>query len=324
MSAGNDIAGARPRIAVVIVTFNSGDVLEDALESLRAQTGIDLTAVVVADNASTDGSLGIAEAADGLPVRTIQTGRNAGYAAAINIGMDALDMRKIDAVFLMNPDCRLQPDALHRLAGALREPGRGIAVPLIVNPDGTLQPSLRRRPAVGRAIVEAIIGGNRAGRIGALGELVMDSRAYREPGPTAWATGAAMLIATDAIRDLGPWDESFLLYSEETEYCLRAGDRGWTVWYEPAAVVEHIGGESGTNPVLAALVVTNKVELFRRRRGAPASWAYHAAVALGEGVRALLGRRTARTAFTALFSAARRRQIRQTITGEAGPLKEIR
>jgi N-acetylglucosaminyl-diphospho-decaprenol L-rhamnosyltransferase len=316
MTAGTGRTGAEPRVAVVIVTFNSGDVLDGALKSLGTQAGIHLTAVVVADNASKDDSVAIAEAATGLPVRTLRVGRNSGYAAAINAGMDTLDLRKVDAIFLMNPDCRLRPDALSRLAAALREPGRGIAVPLILNPDGSLQPSLRRRPTVGRAVVEAVIGGEMAGRVGALGELVMDPRAYREPGATVWATGAAMLIAADAIRDLGAWDESFLLYSEETEYCLRAGDRGWTIWYEPGAVVEHIGGESGTNPVLAALVVTNKVELFRRRRGAPAAWVYHAAVALGEGVRALLGRRTARAAFVALFSAARRRQIRQTITGE--------
>jgi N-acetylglucosaminyl-diphospho-decaprenol L-rhamnosyltransferase len=105
------------------------------------------------------------------------------------------------------------------------------------------------------------------------------------------------------------------LYSEETEYCLRAADQGWTLWYEPASVVEHIGGESGTNPLLAALLVANKVELFRRRRGAPVSWAYHAVVALGEGVRALAGRQTSRASIAALFSAARRAQIRRTIAG---------
>ena len=78
-----------------------------------------------------------------------------------------------------------------------------------------------------------------------------------------WVTGAALLIRWDVLTAVGPWDESFLLYSEETEYFLRAADRGWTVWYEPAAQVEHVGGESRTNPTLAALLVVNKVKLFR-------------------------------------------------------------
>jgi N-acetylglucosaminyl-diphospho-decaprenol L-rhamnosyltransferase len=305
-----------PRIAVVIVTFNSAVVLGQCLGSLTDQ-GVHLTDVVVADNASKDDSVAVAEAATHLPIRVVQTGRNAGYAAAINAGVDAVDLRKLDAVFVMNPDCRLRPRALARLAAALREPGRAIAVPRILHPDGTLQPSLRRAPTVRRALAAAVIGGNRAGRIGTLGEVVTDPRRYEQPGPAVWATGAAMLVSTEAIRDLGPWDESFLLYSEETEYALRAADRGWTLWYEPAAVVEHVGGESTTNPTLAALLAVNKVVLFRRRRGRAASGAYHAALALGEGLRALTGRPTARASVAALLRPVRRgQQLKQKITWE--------
>lgn len=309
---GDDAA----HIAVVIVTFNSADVLEGCLRSLGSQCGVRLSAVVVADNASDDDCVAIAESATDLPIRTVQLGRNAGYAAAINAGVAALDLRKLDAVFVMNPDCRLRADTLLQLASTLREPGRAIAVPRLVNPGGSLQPSLRRKPTVARAVAEAIIGGGLAGRIGTLGELVVNPREYDHPGHAVWATGAAMLLSAEAIRDLGPWDESFLLYSEETEYCLRAADRGWTLWYEPAAVVEHIGGDSGTNPLLAALLVVNKVELFRRRSGSAASWAYYVAVAFGEAIRALAGRRTARAAIVALCSRSRRALIRRTIAGE--------
>jgi GT2 family glycosyltransferase len=310
----NDIDG-RARIAVVIITFNSADVLAGCLRSLTTQAEVDLAAVVVADNASKDDGVAIAEGMTDLPMTTVQMGRNAGYAAALNAGIATLDLRKLDAVFVMNPDCRLRPGALQPLALALREPGRAIAVPLLLNPDGSLQPSLRREPTVGRALAEAIIGGDRAGRIGTLGELVFDPREYERAGTAAWATGAAMLMSAAAIRELGPWDESFLLYSEETEYCLRAADRGWALWYEPAAVVEHIGGDSGTNPLLAALLVVNKVELFRRRRPGPVSWAYFAAVTLGEAARAAAGRATARASVGALVSRSRRARIRQTIVG---------
>jgi GT2 family glycosyltransferase len=294
-----------PRIAIVIVTYNSADVLSDCLRSITPQ-GVRLAAVVVADNASRDESLAIAEAAVELPIRTVQLGRNAGYAAAVNAGIAALDIREIDAVFVMNPDCQLRSDTLLLLSGALGPPGRGIAVPRLLNPDGTLQPSLRRTPTVRRALAEALIGGELAGRIGTLGELVTDPREYERPGPAAWATGAAMLISVEALRDVGPWDETFLLYSEETEFALRAADRGWTLWYDPAAVVEHIGGDSGTNPTLAALLVVNKVRLFRRRRSAVAATAYYLALVAGEGARALAGRQTSRAAVAALIRPSRR------------------
>jgi len=166
-------------------------------------------------------------------------------------------------VFVMNPDCRLRPDTLHRLVKSLPQPGRAIAGPRLFNPGRSLQPSLRRSPTVGPARAEVVIGGDLAGRIGNLGELVVSPREYDDPDQAVWATGAAMLPSADAIRNLGPWDESFLLYSEETECCLRAADRGWTLWYEPAAVVEYIGGELCTNPALfAPMLVANKVKLF--------------------------------------------------------------
>ncbi|WP_214103466.1 glycosyltransferase family 2 protein [Acrocarpospora catenulata] len=293
-----------PRVAVVIVTYNSADVLPGCLSSLVAGSeGVDLAEVVVADNASKDGSPRIAEEAG---ARVVHTGRNAGYAAAINAGVAALDLDAMDAVYVLNPDCRVPPGSILTLARALEQPGVGLVAPRMVNPDGSLQPSLRRMPTIGRAVAEAVIGGNRAGRIGRLGELITDPREYERAGPVAWATGAALLISVQAIRELGPWDESFLLYSEETEYALRAADQGWALWYEPAALVEHIGGDSGINPTLAALLLVNKVKLFRRRRGRLAGAVYYLTVLAGESVRALAGRRVSQRSVHWLLRPSRR------------------
>jgi GT2 family glycosyltransferase len=218
-------------------------------------------------------------------------------------------------VLVLNPDCRLRPDTLRVLARALRQPGRAFSAPKLVNPDGSLQPTLRRAPTVGRALAEAVIGGDRAGRIGSLGELIFDPALHDTPGPAAWVTGAALLMSAAAIRELGPWDESFLLYSEETEYCLRATDRGWTIWYEPAAVVEHIGGESAVNPMLYTLMMVNKVLLFRRRHGMVSGLAYHGAVLTGEAIRAAAGRRTSKAALGPLMRTSRRDDVIATLTG---------
>lgn len=296
-----------PRVGVIVVTYNSAEVLGHCLDSLLpGAAGVQLVKVVVADNNSRDDSLKIARAAERLPILTVQTGANLGYAAAVNAGIAMFDPGEIDAVYVLNPDCRLRPGSLRPLMAALDAPGRGIAVPMIVNPDGSLQPSLRHAPTVGRAWAEALIGGTLAGRLGPLGELITDPRAYRTPGPAVWATGAAMLISTLVLKEVGPWDESFLLYSEETEYALRARDHGYGLWYEPASTVEHIGGESGTNPALAALVTVNRVALFRRRSGPVAGHLYYLGVLVGTVIRAAVGRSTAKASLTALLRPSRR------------------
>jgi GT2 family glycosyltransferase len=298
-------AAHRSRIAAVIVTHNSAAVIADCLDSFQDQ-GVDLRAVVVADNNSTDETLEIVRAAVHLPIRSVQLGRNAGYAAAINAGIAALDLADVEAVFVMNPDCRLRPQAAARLADRLRRPGCGISVPRLINPDGSLQPSLRRRPTIGRAAAEAVLGGRRAGRIGGLGELITDERRYTTAGPVAWATGAAMLIATRLIAEVGEWDESFLLYSEETEFALRAADHGWTLWYEPAASVVHIGGEAATNPFLATLLIENKVRLFRSRHDPVRTIFYRGALLAGLVARAAAGQPIARASAVALLRPSRR------------------
>ncbi|MFI6481532.1 glycosyltransferase family 2 protein [Nonomuraea sp. NPDC050663] len=291
------------KIAIVIVTYNSAEVLEGCLESLsRGSQGTRLSHVVVADNASADNSCAVATSARELPVQVVQMGRNAGYAAAVNAGVDSLPLEDLDAVLVLNPDCRLHPGSLGYLAKAMDlGERRGITVPRLVNPDQSLQPSLRRDPAIHRQLAESVIGGTRAGRIGSLGELITDPRHYDQPGPAVWATGAAMLISTSLIKEIGSWDESFFLYSEETEYALRARDHGWSLWYEPQAVFEHIGGESDTNPALYALLMVNRVRLFYRRRGRIAGGIHHGLIIAGESVRALTGRRTARAALKAVL-----------------------
>src|SRR6266498_2308968 len=126
------------RVAIVIVTYNSAEVLAGCLGSLREGcAGVRLTEVVVADNASADESVRIAKEATDLPIQTVQLGRNAGYAAGFNAGVAALSGP--DAVLLLNPDCRLRPGSVAVLARALAGPGRGIAAPRLLNSDGSLQ-----------------------------------------------------------------------------------------------------------------------------------------------------------------------------------------
>ena len=114
-------SGPLPRVSVVVVTYNSADVVERCLTSLRdgGADGVELTEVVVVDNASQDDTLARAEAVGGVPVRVVRLGANLGYAAGINAGVDSLAEPHPDAVMVLNPDCRLRRGALATLAHSL-------------------------------------------------------------------------------------------------------------------------------------------------------------------------------------------------------------
>ncbi|MCK2214725.1 glycosyltransferase family 2 protein [Actinomadura sp. ATCC 31491] len=272
-------------LAVVIVTYFSERVVGDCLRSLQA-AGAGDARVLVVDNDSADATVERARAA--LPaVEVVRTGRNAGFAGGVNAGIAAAPGCD---VLVLNPDIRLAPGAITALREALAVPGTGIAVPRLTAEDGTVHPSLRRRPTVLRALGEALLGGYRAGRVPALGELVVDPAAYERPGTADWATGAAWLVSRACLDALGPLDERYFLYSEETEYMLRAGDHGLAVRYEPRAVAVHLGGEQATSSTLWALATANRVRLHRERHGRARALAMRGAVTLNEAVRALARR----------------------------------
>ncbi|MER5622846.1 glycosyltransferase [Streptosporangium sp. NPDC002544] len=280
---GSDMAvPARPQLAVVIVTYSSGQVVEGCLRSLDAAlAGAGPARVVVVDNASADDTVErVREAAP--EAKVIQTGRNAGFAAGVNAGIAAADGCD---VLVLNPDIRLAPGSVLLLRQALAVPGTGIAAPHLTAETGELHLSLRRRPTVLRALGEALLGGHRAGRFHPLGELVVEPAAYGRPHTVDWVTGAAWLVSRACLDALGPLDERYFLYSEETEYMLRAGEAGFAVRYEPRAVAVHLGGEQSTSSRLWALSAANRVRMHRERYGRPRGQLMRLAVGLNELVR---------------------------------------
>jgi GT2 family glycosyltransferase len=180
----------------------------------------------------------------------------------------------------------------------------GIAVPRLLDARGELIWSMRRAPSVLRAWADAVVGAERVGRIPALGEVVTDPGLYRAAGPTDWAEGSTQLISAACWRTVGEWDESFFLYSEETDFDLRAGDHGLITWYEPAAVAVHLEGGSAGSPAQWSLLVVNRVRMFGRRHGRVRSGLFWAAAVAREGSRALLGKATSRAALRCLVDPA--------------------
>ncbi|MFE9257681.1 glycosyltransferase family 2 protein [Streptomyces sp. NPDC006879] len=315
MSPRHPATGTGP-VAVLVVTWNSSAVLPDFLASLpTGMAGLDWR-LVVADNDSADDTVDVLSSL--APDATVvQTGHNAGYAAGVNAALDAAARWEggYRAALVCNPDIRMRSGCAKALVHSLEtklEDGRqvGITVPLLYEEDGrTLVHSLRRESSVTRALGEAVVGNRRAGRFPRWSELVTDTAAYEHETVTDWATGALMALSGTCLAACGAWDESFFLYSEETEFCLRARDRGFVTRLEPTAAATHLGGDSQVSPRLWTLLTLNRVRLYQRRHGPAATAAFRAAVLLRESSRAALGRSASRSAARALASPSALRTI---------------
>ena len=284
-----------PDIAVVVVTYNSEHVLGGLLDSLPAALEGASADVVIVDNGSSDGTVQLAEQRQDC--RLVRA-TNLGYAAGLNHGIR--EAARAEAVLVLNPDVRLWPGFLTPMLSALGQDRTGIVAPRIVNPDGTLFYSLRRDPTVRRAMGLNFTGWP------AVTEAVSDDEEYENPRVVCWALGAVLLLSRSCLETVGPWDESFFLYSEETEYCLRAHDRGFVTRYEPASVAEHIGGQSGQTAKTHTMMVINRIRLYRRRHGAAASWCFYGASLASELSWVARGRRESRSSVNALLRPSRR------------------
>jgi GT2 family glycosyltransferase len=297
-------------IAVVVVTYFSERLLPDLIASLdTGLKGLDWH-LTVADNASGDAT--VATLRQLAPsARVIAMGRNAGYSAGINAAVAAAD--PFTAILVLNPDIRLAPDCgqalLHTLRGSSRT---GIAVPRLERGDGSFIPVLRREPSVLRAYGDALLGARRAGRYPRLGELVLGDTAYAADTAADWAAGSAMLISKECWDACGPWDESFFLYSEETDFALRARDAGFPTRLAAQARAVHLEGDSKQSPFLWTMLTLNRARLFRRRHGRLAFRAYWSALVLRESSRALTGNKASWRAARALLSP-------KTLKGRPGP-----
>lgn len=282
-------------VAAVVVTYNSARHIDALLDSLPAAFGDVPYTTVVVDNGSTDETLTLLRRrGDCSVVESVNDGYGAGMNKAVRYAPEAAD------ILVLNPDVELDADSVPRMLRVLRRPDVGIVVPRTRELDGSLSPTLRRTPTVARA------GGLSFTRLPAFAERIEDPRAYATEHPVDWAVGAIWLVDRECFDTLGGFDPSYFLYSEETDFALRARDRGWLSVYAPAAGGMHVGGGSGTNHETHTMLMVNRVRLIRRRRGARAAWMYYGITLLVELRRGLLGHRASWPTLRALVRPSRR------------------
>jgi N-acetylglucosaminyl-diphospho-decaprenol L-rhamnosyltransferase len=226
---------SEPAVAVAVVSWNTRDLLETCLHSLRHDFEAGRAEVWVVDNASSDGSPDMVEA-DFPWVRLVRSRENLGFGRAVNLVAGRTAAPWIAAA---NSDIRLEPGALPALleAGA-RDPEAAIVAPMLVLPDESIQPSVQPFPTLTNTALLRLRAYRLSPRIGRR----LCLRAYRDPaqvGHVDWAAGAFLLIRRGPFDDLGGFDREQWLYAEDLDLAWRISRAGWKVLYEPSAVVRH-------------------------------------------------------------------------------------
>ncbi len=230
-------------MSAVVVSYNSATYLPDCLRSLRSEG---VTDVVVVDNASSDGSVEVARAAD-PEARVVEAGANLGFGSAANRGVATT---LSEYVLILNPDTVVEPGTVKALSEAFdRDPDLAVVGPRMENLDGTLYPSVRRFPDLGVALGHAFLG------------LVWPANPYTRryrmldwdhDNPAAdvdWVGGACVLVRRTAFDVVGGFDEAYFMYVEDVDLCWRLGQAGWRIGYEPGGRVVHaLGGSSRLVP----------------------------------------------------------------------------
>ncbi len=228
-------------MAVVVVSFNTREVLERCLESVIAAFPVE---TVVVDNGSSDGSPDLVRTR--FPsVRLIVSNENLGYGGAANQGIGACSA---PGVLLLNSDTVLARDALASLGGYLASrPRVAVVGPKLVRPDGSLQRSAFAYPSavdtlLGESGMHLIIG-----RVPLLRERWYRTWSHSAARRVPWVVGAALAIRRNAFEGVGGFDAGYFMYFEEVDLCRRLELEGFETHFAPVTTVVHLGRASTDN-----------------------------------------------------------------------------
>lgn len=299
-----------PDISVLIVNWNTRELIERCLDSLPAGVGAGRTfETIVVDNASTDGSLDVLAARSDIDL--FQNDRNLGFAAAVN---QSCRESRAPLVLLLNPDVVVRPGSVGALAELLdARPELAGAAPLYQNPDGTFEPFHFRFPTFSVLLANSSAPFRRLPgmqqRLRSFQMLDVDfSRPRRVPQPSA----SCLLLRREHLEPDGIFDERYPIFFNDVQLARSLAAKGRELWVTPEAVVVHDGHASTRQlgPALKRQYVGSLVRMLTEtgpRRNAAA----YRAVVLVQGLVLLLLRRPGAMSLRDLVAAA---------SGDPGPL----
>jgi N-acetylglucosaminyl-diphospho-decaprenol L-rhamnosyltransferase len=224
-------------VSVIVAAHNAGTYLARCLGALSGQGH----EVILVDSASTDGTAELA--GESFPdVVVSRLDLNEGYGAALNAG---LRVASRPYVLLMNADAWPQEGAIEALVEfAKSDPCIGVVGPRLVNPDGTLQPSVRGFPTPWRLATEYFFLRWLGPRTGVLNAFYGSGFDHRSARDAEFLVGAVLLVPRTLVQEIGGFDTDFFMFNEEVDFCYRVRQRGLRVSFYPGAEFVHIGGAS--------------------------------------------------------------------------------
>jgi len=248
---------AEPQVSVVVVTWNALPWVERSLESVRGRE------TVVVDHGSTDGTLELVRRR--FPDARVLEQENRGMGGGNNAGMRVAGGRYF---FLLNSDAWVVGDGLDRLIEfADQHPEAAVVGPKLLNPDGTLQRSVRAEPTLWRLATEYLFLRKLAPHSRRLNPLYVGDFAHDRIVEADWLYGPALLVRREAADAVGLFDESFFMFSEETDWLTRFRRAGWKVLFFPGAEVVHVGAASHGDRMFVENL-RGQLRWFDKHRGA--------------------------------------------------------
>ena len=252
-------------ISIIIVNWNTKELLLDCLTSVYATTaGLSIETIVV-DNGSHDGSGQAVQ--DRFPqAHLIQNTENRGFAKANN---QALARTTGRYALLLNSDALLTEGALNQLVSFMdTTPEAGIAAGQYLNEDGSKQNSFDNFPTLATELLNKTLL-----RVLFPNTYPSKKKEYREPMEVDSVIGACMVVRAEAIKEIGPLDEDYFFFLEETDWCFRMHRAGWKIYHLPHINVYHLQGKSKEkNPSKAWIEYYRSVYLFFKKQRNPRSY----------------------------------------------------
>ncbi|HCE17434.1 MAG TPA: glycosyltransferase family 2 protein [Anaerolinea thermolimosa] len=277
-----------PEVSVIIVNWNARQYLARCLAALVEHgAGVDYDLWVV-DNASEDDSVAFVQQA--YPqAHLIMNAQNVGFARANN---QAIAQSTGRFLLLLNSDAFLQAGALESLLQAMRNhPDTGIAGAQLFYEDGRLQRSCYAFPTLASELWQTLWLDRLFPHSRVFGGYQMTWWAMDTPREVDWVMGACILVRREALEQVGGFDESFFMYSEETDLCYRMKQAGWKVRYVPDARVVHVWGGSANLAGRETLVrlYQSRVQFFRKHYGPLTAFGYKLLLGFSSLVRTAMG-----------------------------------
>lgn len=229
-----------PRVSAVVVSFNSRPHLERCLDSVLG----DVDEAIVVDSGSRDGSAELVR--QRYPSVRIVEVENRGFGTAMNAGVEASDG---DYLLLLNADTWAADGAVAALVRCLETDAQiAIAGPRLLNPDGSLQRSVRGFPTPWRLVTEYYFLRWFAPSSRALNAFYGAGFDHRSTRDAEFLVGAVLMARRGAFENVGGFDPDFFMFNEEVDLCYRLARSGWRIAFCAEPEFTHVGGAS-TTPV---------------------------------------------------------------------------